>query len=315
MFDFPFAINRVSSYAGGMGRHAKYTRELVEPLIATCSNNYELAVAIGMGWTGPEVTSPALRVVLRKLGLTHLTGHFRRLTRGGIYPYVAPTMPWGTQVYEHTHKLPKTVLVRGLEKGRRAGRSLQKIADTFGVSVAVLKADMNHHGIPDPSNRTPKYPKELVEPLVGKCTTFYELGKALGMPGGCVAETAKRVTERLGLDTRHFVRKGRRPEVSSLGLHPVGTSMSPTVLRREFLATGVPYKCAICSLLPEWAGKPLVLQIDHINGQRHDNRLSNLRFLCPNCHTQTPTYAGRNGKGPRPPRTSRGIKNKLLQND
>lgn len=52
--------------------------------------------------------------------------------------------------------------------------------------------------------------------------------------------------------------------------------------------------CSECGLDPIWNGKPLTLQVDHINGDNTDNRPENLRFLCPNCHTQTPTYAGRN---------------------
>jgi hypothetical protein len=55
-----------------------------------------------------------------------------------------------------------------------------------------------------------------------------------------------------------------------------------------------PYVCSECGQLPEWNSKPLVLQVDHINGDPTDNRPENLRFLCPNCHTQTETFAGRN---------------------
>ena len=47
---------------------------------------------------------------------------------------------------------------------------------------------------------------------------------------------------------------------------------------------------------PEWAGKPLSLQLEHINGVHNDNRVENLMFLCPNCHSQTDTYAGKTKK-------------------
>ena len=53
------------------------------------------------------------------------------------------------------------------------------------------------------------------------------------------------------------------------------------------------YKCAICGVR-EWNGKTLSLELDHINGINNDNRLENLRFLCPNCHSQTTTYGSRN---------------------
>lgn len=55
----------------------------------------------------------------------------------------------------------------------------------------------------------------------------------------------------------------------------------------------IPYVCS-CGNTGQWNGKPLSLQLEHKNGINNDNRLSNLGFLCPNCHSQTSTYAGKN---------------------
>lgn len=55
------------------------------------------------------------------------------------------------------------------------------------------------------------------------------------------------------------------------------------------------YKCHKCGIT-EWQNEPIALQLDHINGINNDHRLENLRLLCPNCHSQTDTYAGKNKK-------------------
>ncbi len=67
-------------------------------------------------------------------------------------------------------------------------------------------------------------------------------------------------------------------------------------IRRALLQIGRPYVCEICKLLPEWNGKKLVIQIDHKDGNRLDDRAKNLRFLCPNCHSQTDTFTSKNMK-------------------
>lgn len=74
------------------------------------------------------------------------------------------------------------------------------------------------------------------------------------------------------------------------------TFQSRRGLKIRLLERGVPNQCARCGLT-EWLGEPITLDIDHINGVSNDNRMENLRFLCPNCHHQTPTHAGRNRRG------------------
>lgn len=71
--------------------------------------------------------------------------------------------------------------------------------------------------------------------------------------------------------------------------------MSGSRLRRVMLRNGFTWKCAICGI-DEWLGTSLTLHVDHINGDKRNNNADNLRFLCPNCHSQTDTYCGRNKK-------------------
>ena len=62
---------------------------------------------------------------------------------------------------------------------------------------------------------------------------------------------------------------------------------------KSFAKIGLdPFKCKHCGIT-EHNGQPILMDIDHINGDHHDGRLSNLRFLCPNCHSQTDTFKNR----------------------
>jgi len=65
------------------------------------------------------------------------------------------------------------------------------------------------------------------------------------------------------------------------------------IKRRLIKQKMIEYVCQDCGIDGNWNGKKLSLQLDHINGVNNDNRIENLRFLCPNCHSQTDNFSGK----------------------
>jgi len=73
-----------------------------------------------------------------------------------------------------------------------------------------------------------------------------------------------------------------------------GLVREPPTLKK-YLENSKGYKCETCDI-SEWQGQPLSLHLDHIDGNSDNNFPNNLRLLCPNCHSQTETFSGRNKK-------------------
>lgn len=151
-----------------------------------------------------------------------------------------------------------------------------------------------------------KYSKEEFTEAWLSSISIAQVAKKLGCNatgGGYV--TLKLAAKELGLDSNHMTGQGwnigwrsnpARERIIPLSVILVRDSTYTTIhyLKRRLLLEGfLEYKCYLCGLI-EWNGKSITLQLDHINGARLDHRVENLRLLCPNCHSQTETFAGRN---------------------
>lgn len=142
--------------------------------------------------------------------------------------------------------------------------------------------------------------EEFIE-IVKNADSYSDCLRALGLTtaGGSSTDILKRRIEELQCDISHFGLNQK-----SGGSHPKyplddilvenSTYANIASLKNRLVKEGrLEYKCAFCGI-SEWRGLPLSLHLDHENGINNDHRIENLRFLCPNCHSQTDTYAGKN---------------------
>ena len=142
---------------------------------------------------------------------------------------------------------------------------------------------------------------ENLKQLVIESTTIAELMRKLGYTAnrGNSFDGLKKYLIENNIDISHFKGKSHgssKTEKYSLEQILVENSTYSNMTRlkeRVLKANLLEYKCSECGI-SEWNNKSLVLQLDHINGNNRDNRIENLRLLCPNCHSQTETFCGKN---------------------
>jgi Zn finger protein HypA/HybF involved in hydrogenase expression len=154
-----------------------------------------------------------------------------------------------------------------------------------------------------------RYTREVLAPVIAESNSFAEVCTKLGvLNDGSTPGAIKNWAKRYGLSTVHFRGKawsrGKTAETDSRVAQVTAKLTLPDELvfakgtnpkaakRRYYERT--PHVCEHCGQGPIWNGKPLRHHIDHRNGDSSDNRWENLCKLCPNCHSQTETYAGRN---------------------
>ena len=148
--------------------------------------------------------------------------------------------------------------------------------------------------------------EEFIE-IVKNAYSYSDCLRALGLGtnGGSSTDVLKRRIAELNCSIEHFGKRNptaSKPANAKYTLDEIlvenSTYANITRLKSRLVSEErLEYKCAFCGNNGFWLDQPLSLQLDHINGKNNDHRIENLRFLCPNCHSITDTYAGKNKGG------------------
>lgn len=160
------------------------------------------------------------------------------------------------------------------------------------------------------------YKKENLEKIVAESYSIAEVIRKIGLVDkGSTFNTIKKYISLYELDTSHFRGQtwnkgmGGTDLASMVKLSDVlqeNVNYKPTNLKKRLIADGIKENvCEICGCNGEWQGKPITLELHHINGNHYDNRIENLQILCPNCHSQTNSFRRRNEVRGEKPKTER----------
>ncbi|GHI07381.1 HNH endonuclease [Streptomyces cellostaticus] len=203
-----------------------------------------------------------------------------------------------------------------LEEAARGARNLSEALERLGVDpgssarryvferMKKLGVDVSHF-----EREGVKWTREVLEQAVAASISLNEVLRRLGLEvvGGHHTHIGRKI-KAYGIDTSHFtsvvrterMRFNQRRRTAADILVEDASAHALRIpsqrLKRAMSEVGVEERCALCGIEPVWLGEPLPLEVDHIDGNWRDNRIENLRFLCPNCHSTTDSYRGR-GKG------------------
>ncbi|MYT27029.1 HNH endonuclease [Streptomyces sp. SID7760] len=280
-------------------KNLRYTRELLAASAPDATGLVDLMRRLG----APPTCD--LRTYLRKR-LAHYgidTSHFVDEPLPARIPQ-AYTKERLAEAAAHSHSIAGMFAHMGIEPYDSAFGHVRKKLDDFGIDTSHFATQVRR------GDRL--FPREEITRAVAESRSIAGVMRALGHGerSGSARAKARRSIEEYGISTDHFTGQGhaagsrspaRKPAPDVLRRLETGSGREKTaVLRRALDDLDVPHVCAACGIGETWRGRRLVLEIDHINGDRLDNRRENLRYLCPSCHSQTGTFAKRS------PGTTRG---------
>jgi hypothetical protein len=200
-----------------------------------------------------------------------------------------------------------------LEGAAQGARTLSEALERLGVEPGsstrdYIRARMKKFGVNTShfEREGIKWTREMLESAVASSKSVNDVLRKLGLDpvGGHHTHIARRIKAH-GIDTSHFTpvvrtermshnQRRRTAEEILVEDTSADTKRTPSSrLKRAMRELGMEERCALCGIESVWLGEPLPLEVDHIDGDWRNNRIKNLRLLCPNCHSTTDSYRGR----------------------
>lgn len=177
------------------------------------------------------------------------------------------------------------------------GLSTYKIAKLLGIGQTSVRYWLKKYNLSTRGHYS--FDEDVLKKVISESISYHEILVKLGRNSSANSyKTLKRAIKRLNIDVSHLMSRSEvmkqkyaesRLTINELFVENSLSSRS-TIKRRILSHNLMEYKCSICKHDDIWNGQKLVLILDHINGINNDNRLSNLRFVCPNCNSQLLTH-------------------------
>jgi hypothetical protein len=281
-----FSRSGMAGSSGGI----KYTRDVLAPVVADSASFQEVLRKLGVARTGGMSAHIARRIRALGLDVSHFTS---------LRPAPPPLRPLGRAELEAGLAAARstTDLIRrlNLPPTVRARRHVLAGLEASGLDTGGLGG---HRITFDPAE---------VSATAARCSSIADMMRAMKLPETSTNHRRlRRALDVHRIDTTHFRRTAwRKPSDRPvrafdpdkvLKLAPDAPGRTPRErLHRAMIERGVEEYCALCGIGTAWRGRRMALEIDHVNGDYRDNRLENLRFLCPNCHATTETYCRKAG--------------------